>query len=242
MQTATPIYAYSDPAAELLELGLELADLERPTWQEVSAGIPAWHPRLEDPPEDDDTEDETEDDDDEDDEDKKDDKAGKGKKGKKDDDTDDRLTAAEKAAAAANRELRKLKSEREAADRKAKEEAGKWEDLYTEAKAELDKLKAEAEEGKVRGYVESALRDLNAKHPDRYVRLVDLDDVEDKASATRAVARLKREDPSLFNDPKSRQKKGAGERDDEDDDDDDTARKDRVAKKRKRADWTAPVS
>jgi hypothetical protein len=193
-------YAYRDPFNPL-ELVEELAVLERATWAEVSAAIPAWHPRLEG--DDDDDAGKGDDDDD----------AAKGK-GKSDDDDDagkgdddekgkgksleDRLEAAERAAQAANKELRRRKSEEDERDRKSKEEAGKFKDLYEETKRELDELKGEVSKGKVRNLGVEALRGLSCKDPERYVRLLDLDDVDDKTSAERAARKLKREDASLF--------------------------------------------
>jgi hypothetical protein len=207
--SATVTTLIAEPELEALSLVAELAELERPAWAGVSAGIPAWHPRAEG-------------DADADDDDEAAGSAGSTGAGADDDEDDDEdeTTNARKAAAAANREVKRLKAEQAKAAEKAKAEAGKWQELYEEAKRELEDLKGTVErEGKER-HALAALAKLKAKNPARAVKLMDLDDVDDEASAERAAKRLLKSDDYLFDTTPTRQKRGAGAARDEDDDDD----------------------
>jgi hypothetical protein len=156
-------------------------------------------------------------------------KGGKGGKGGSDDDDDeDELTDLERARRAAaryKREAKDLKDGQAAAERKAREEAGKFEELYTETKRELDELKAKVAEDGKKSLGAEALRRLGSTNPSRHVRLMDLDDVDDEASAERAAKRLKREDPALFDDKPTRQVRSGGRSNDDDDDGNDDAGK-----------------
>lgn len=203
------------PTIPGLELALELAGIERHRWDEVRAGIPAWHPRLDG---DDDAGDGDDDGDDD---------TGTGTGSSTgdddtdgDDDVEARVTAAERAAAAANRELKKLKAEKAKDAEAAKRKAGEFESLYEEAKAELEKLRGDVAAGAKRSLVEAALTKAKAKNPAKVARLIDLEDIEDASDAERAVKRLTKEDPYLFDTTPTRQKRAAGGKDDEDESDD----------------------
>jgi hypothetical protein len=210
------VYAIT-PSPENLELALELAELTRPTWARVSAGIPAGTPRLEGESDAGDAGDEGESGDD----------AGTegagGGKGDDDDgdadDADDPVATARKAAAAANAELRDMKRAQAERDRKAAEQSGKWEDLYKQEKARADKLEEEAQTGARERLAMAALAELRCKNPGRYLRLMDLDKVEDEADALRAARNLRKSDPDLFRTAATRQKRNGGNADDADDDD-----------------------
>lgn len=213
------------PHVPALELALELAGIERHRWDEVRAGIPAWHPRLD-----------GEDGGGDGDGDAGDGDAGDGAGAGDDDDDDegdDDVTSARKAAAAANRELKKLRAERARDTEAAKKEAGKFQELYEEAKAELDKLRDEVTVGAKRSLVEAALTKAKAKNASKAAKLIDLEDVEDATDAERAVKRLVKEDPYLFDTTPTRQKRGAGGKDDEDGDEQDRKPKAGVSRLRR---------
>jgi len=220
----------------------ELAELERRYWRErldalYAAGVPL---NAEDDA-DDDADDEDADDDADDTKrkarksDDDDDDDGKRKTRKSDDDDDDagELEKARRAAAAANRELRRIKAEREESETAAKKEAGKYKELYEEATAKLEKLEADVERGTKERLVTAALSAANARNPARAARLLDLDDIDDASDAERAVKKLLKSDPYLFDGKPTRQKRGGGA-DDEDDDDRDDRRNDRDRPRRPR--------
>jgi hypothetical protein len=175
-----------------------------------------------------DDDDETDDDDDQ--------AASKKKSGKDDDDTDDDDPKA-KAFARLKRENRELKRAAEERERKAAEKSGRFEDLYKKAQARVDELEEQIAEGERKDLARGSLSRLNIKpeKTDRALRLMDLDDVEDKADADKAARDLKKEFPELFNDRK-RSKRNAGreddERDDERDDEDDDRDDDRNARRK----------
>jgi hypothetical protein len=219
----------------IFELVRELGDLERAETRSLTAaglaGIPAWHPRSEG-----DAGDDTGDDTDDksktktgDDTGAADDKPkGKGKgKGDTDDDSDDasELGRARKAAAAANRELRRIRDESEKAKTDAAKAEGKWKDLYESSQAELDKLKGEVATSAKGRLVEAAAVKYHARNAAQVARLVDMADIEDEADAERAVRKLTKSDEYLFNETKTRQKRGAGGRNDDDEDDADDGRR-----------------
>lgn len=201
---------------------LELAELERRTWPARLAAIPSWHPRNEG---DDDDEDDDKDKDDDKSKSKDDDKS-KSKGGGKDDDKDkDDDEDDEDRSAAGFKRLRKenadLKRKAEERDRKAREESGKFEDLYNEERGKVETAETKAAEAELNLEVVLAATAEGARNPKRVMRLmradgllddIDVDDVE------RAVKRFKRSDSDLFGKPATRQTRRR-ERDDDDDDD-----------------------
>jgi hypothetical protein len=202
-------------APEALELVLELARVQRRSWPAMLAELRASGTPLN---ADDDDDDDgaaadggaTDDDDDE---------AAGGKPAGSDDDDADELTKARKAVAAANRELKALKAEKAREAESAKKNAGKFEELYNDTQAELDKLKAKVETDAKTRLAESALAKAKAKNPAKVVKLLDLDDLDDDNDAERAVKRLKKEMPELFDDAPTRQKRGGGGSNDDDEGD-----------------------
>ncbi len=133
-------------------------------------------------------------------------------------DDDDPLVRARAALAATNKENKRLKREQADAATAAKKEAGKWQELYKDEKARADKLEADKEETDRKTLAVAALDRLKCKNSARYVKLLDLDDVEDDAGAERAAKKLLKSDPDLFGKATTRQKRGAGAKNDDDDD------------------------
>jgi len=145
----------------------------------------------------------------------------KTKDADKDDEHDDELTQARNAATAAHAELKRIRRKAEADEQTAKAKAGEWEELYNAEKTKAEKLEHDAEENAKRTLAESALTRLRCKNPARYVKLLDLDDIEDESSAERIAKRLQKSDPDLFTTSSTRQLRGGGKNDDDDDDEDD---------------------
>jgi hypothetical protein len=204
--------------ADVLKDVLELVELERPAWKARSRAIPAWHPRAEDPPEPDP---------------KDDPKADPPKDDPKADppEEDEAVTAAKaeaeaarKAAAAANREVKRLKDAQAETERKAKAEAGDFKALYEEEKARADKLEADTASAATKALVRSALGTAKAHNVETALATLvgngALEGVSDEADAERIVKRLAKSDEYLFAKATTRQKRGAGGTREEEDPDD----------------------
>lgn len=162
-------------------------------------------------------------------------KAGAGSGADEDDDDDGTDSDLARARAAARRYKSERDNERRAAaerEREAAEKAGNWEkvaksekDRADQAEARVAELEEQIENGARERLVTTALEALNVRNASRALRLIDPDelkDVETKRDAERLAKALKRSDDYLFDESRSRSKRGAGHRDDDDTGDDDT--------------------
>lgn len=210
---------------DTLDLILELAEIERPTWADGLARLRASGVPLNEGGDseggDNDaggSDDGTSKDDAADTDTDTDDTGQAGDDDGGDDGDDSELARARKSAAKANAELKRIKSEQDADRVKAQKEAGKWKDLYEEAQDKLDKLTERIETDSKRTLVEAALRQLKAHNPASAARMIDLADIEDEHDADRAAKALRKSDAYLFDKSPTRQKRGAGSDADDDDD------------------------
>ena len=222
--------------AELLEL-IELERREQASWPRLS--IPAWHPRNED------ADDEDKDGDKDGDRDKsgnrnrdrtdrdadKDGDKGKRDRGSKDDDEDDDDADERTAAGFARlrRENRELKAQAEERDRKAREESGKYEDLYNDERNKSSQLEGRVAELELDIEVLMTAAAEGARNPKRVMRLMRADgllDDADKDDVERLVKRFKRSDSDLFGSAATRQTRRRARDEDEDDETDERDERD----------------
>lgn len=159
---------FATPRSDLINLALDLAAIQRPSWSAVSAGIPAWHPRMEsdppaDPPKNDPPPENV---------------VGEALR---------KQQAAEKRAEDLQKRLDALEDRDRSDLEKAQRRADQAEQRATELEARLNQV----ERG---GWVRDAAARSDFINPDLAARLVDLSEITDERSAARAVKALADDD------------------------------------------------
>jgi hypothetical protein len=156
-------------------------------------------------------------------------KKKKAPKNEDDEDDDEQITVSKseleglkQTVGAVRKENRKLKAAAEEADDEDAKEAGRYKDLYEKEKAKNAELQTEnADLTKGQMAREVAAR-LNFHNPERAVRMIELDDIDNEGDAERALKSLAKSDSYMVNAKKRTSGKvgdddPAGSKDGEDD-------------------------